>query len=210
MAHSLGTTLQAARKQRGLSLSDAAHQTRIPIQRLQYLEDDNFAAFGSFAYARSFLRLYCRFLGVDASPILSKLPQGRLGGPKDFKYLTTTGEKWVAHSSKEPTTSPRKKKRHTTIPGSPVHAGMAIFAILFICTGIWGNYMAQRRTDSHFLQTADSRPSEISARYQNLSARVALPQITEQKMLKPASTGPKEIEKLLSERAGKARTRGIE
>jgi cytoskeletal protein RodZ len=72
----LGQKLKAAREQRGLSLLDASHATRIPVQRLHLLEQDNFAGFGSMTYARAFLRVYSQFLGVNAHEMLEDLPEG--------------------------------------------------------------------------------------------------------------------------------------
>ena len=70
MQRTIGQTLRAAREATGLNLLDVAHKTRIPANRLQQLEDDNYAAFGSMAYAKSFLKTYSRFLHVDASDVL--------------------------------------------------------------------------------------------------------------------------------------------
>ena len=91
----LSEMLKAAREQRGLTLEDAAHATRIPVPRLRQLEAGNYAAFGNMAYARGFIRLYGRFLSVDAEDFVTGLPDPVLGGPADYRYLTENLGPWV-------------------------------------------------------------------------------------------------------------------
>ena len=91
----LGQKLKAAREKRGLSLLDASHATKIPVQRLHLLEQDNFAGFGSMTYARAFLKVYSHFLGVNAHEMLEELPEGVLGGTCDYRYLTDSHGHWV-------------------------------------------------------------------------------------------------------------------
>jgi transcriptional regulator with XRE-family HTH domain len=91
----LSETLKAAREARGLTLEDAAHATRIPVPRLRQLETGNYAAFGNMAYARGFIRLYGRYLEVDAEEFATGLPDPVLGGPSDYRYLTENYGPWI-------------------------------------------------------------------------------------------------------------------
>jgi hypothetical protein len=91
----LSETLKAAREARGLTLEDAAHATRIPVPRLRQLETGNYAAFGNMAYARGFIRLYGRYLDVDAQEFSTGLPDPVLGGPSDYRYLTESYGPWI-------------------------------------------------------------------------------------------------------------------
>lgn len=91
----LSEMLKAAREARGLTLEDAAHATRIPVPRLRQLETGNYAAFGNMAYARGFIRLYGRYLQVDAEDFVTGLPDPVLGGPADYRYLTENLGPWV-------------------------------------------------------------------------------------------------------------------
>lgn len=144
MPSPIGQKLKAAREQQGLSLLDAAHATRIPVQRLHFLEQDNYAGFGSMTYARAFLRQYSEFLGVNAHEMLSELPGGVLGGPRDYRYLTDTHGLWVAPRGQRvgrlSSPNPRKHSRR-----SPVPAGIFIFMLVLVGTGIWGKYVADDR-----------------------------------------------------------------
>ena len=131
MPSPIGQKLKAAREQQGLSLLDAAHATRIPVQRLHFLEQDNYAGFGSMTYARAFLRQYSEFLGVNAHEMLSELPGGVLGGPRDYRYLTDTHGLWVAPRGQRvgrlSSPNPRKHSRR-----SPVPAGIFIFMLVLV------------------------------------------------------------------------------
>lgn len=147
MHGSIGQKLIAARKARGLSLPDVAHVTKIPVARLQLLENDNLAAFGSMAYARSFLKLYSRFLGVDASDVLEGLPTPVLGGARDYKYLTDHLGDWVPE--------PREGRRGARMrapsvrpkagPRSPVLPTLGVFFVLLIAAGWWAGQLVQGR-----------------------------------------------------------------
>ncbi len=95
MEPSLGQQLKNARIALGLSLADVEHDTRVPQLRLQQLEEDNWTAYGSMAYTRSFARLYGRYLGLDVEPALKILPAPILGGARDYRHLTTSLGPWV-------------------------------------------------------------------------------------------------------------------
>lgn len=69
----IGQKLEETRVQRGLTVEDVAHQTRIPRHTIIEIEDDDFSRFPSVAYAKSFLRKYSEHLGVDISATLGAL-----------------------------------------------------------------------------------------------------------------------------------------
>ncbi len=64
---SIGRNLLIARKARGLSPEDAAFLTHIPAARLTELENDDYSGFANRVYAKGFIRIYSRFLGIDLS-----------------------------------------------------------------------------------------------------------------------------------------------
>lgn len=146
MQHTLGQSLKAAREARGLTLADAAHETRIPAQRLQNLERDDLASFGSMTYARSFLKLYSDFLGVDAGEVLSDLPSAVLGGRQNYRYLTDSYGPWL-RDGRPPsvrTTEPVASSSRVQTIKSPVPAGIALFLFLVALAGLYGQYVATR------------------------------------------------------------------
>jgi cytoskeletal protein RodZ len=169
----IGQTLKAAREKRGLSLLDAAHETRIPVARLHLLEQDNYAAFGSMTYARSFLRRYSQYLEVDARQILQDLPGGVLGGPRDYRYLTENHGLWVAPRGQRlgylnPAVAKARSRR------SPVPAGVFVFALVLAGTGIWGKYVAEDRLVQQKVEAAAQPLPEVPAQPLSASASPAV------------------------------------
>ncbi|MDB6139187.1 MAG: helix-turn-helix protein [Verrucomicrobiaceae bacterium] len=118
--------LRAAREARGLNFADVAHVTRIPVSRLQLLEEGNYAAFGSMTYARSFIRAYSRFLEVDAEDVIADLPGPLLGGRDDYRHLTQSYGPWVNLRGAQPFSMPVKPGRR----GSPAFTALVLTLIL--------------------------------------------------------------------------------
>jgi len=159
----IGHKLKAARESRGLSLLDAAYATRIPVARLQMLEQDNYAAFGSMTYARSFLKAYSQFLKVSAHEMLEELPGGVLGGARDYRYLTENHGSWVAPRNQRvgrlASPPPYRNSRR-----SPVPTGIFIFVMMLIGTGIWGKWVSDdriARDQSHLPEQEKSADTKI-------------------------------------------------
>ena len=65
MVDTVGRKLTLAREKRGLSLEEAAMQTRVRSSQLAALEADDYSSFGSNTYTRGFLLIYGKFLGVE-------------------------------------------------------------------------------------------------------------------------------------------------
>lgn len=67
---SIGQTLQEARTEKGVSLSQAAAATRIKIQHIESIERDDFSRIAADTYARGFIKIYAEFLGLNPEPLL--------------------------------------------------------------------------------------------------------------------------------------------
>ena len=61
----LGADLRNARERAGFSLSDLAARTRIPLNSLRAIEENDFAKVPPGIFVRSFIRAYAREVGVD-------------------------------------------------------------------------------------------------------------------------------------------------
>ncbi|HMP73407.1 MAG TPA: helix-turn-helix domain-containing protein, partial [Kiritimatiellia bacterium] len=70
--HTLGQQFRQAREEQGLTLSKAASLTRIKIQHLTDMEDDNFSRMPAPAYAKGFIRMYADLLGLDPVPLVEE------------------------------------------------------------------------------------------------------------------------------------------
>jgi transcriptional regulator with XRE-family HTH domain len=78
---SIGQRFKTARERKRVSLSQAAAKTRIKIQVLEGMEQDDFSKIPAPAYARGFIRMYAEFLGLDAGPLLKEYAEVSQGRP---------------------------------------------------------------------------------------------------------------------------------
>ena len=63
---SIGEKLKKARKDKDISIAQASSELNISREKIKALEEENYSLFASPFYARSFLKLYSRFLEVEA------------------------------------------------------------------------------------------------------------------------------------------------
>jgi len=71
----LGQYLHNARLAKNIDLRDAAQQTRISIQYLRALENEDFSKLPGEVFVKGFLRSYGRFLNLDESEVMDKYAQ---------------------------------------------------------------------------------------------------------------------------------------
>ena len=74
----LGETLRQARLNKGVSLADAARETRIRGAYLEALEAEDAAALPPPVYARGFLRTYAEYLGLNPQAVLKRFSMSGL------------------------------------------------------------------------------------------------------------------------------------
>jgi len=82
----IGTTLRNARIERGLTISQAAQDTRISPRFLEALEAEQFDSLPAPVYVRGFLRSYANYLRLDAAPLVASVEGGGppIAGPGAF------------------------------------------------------------------------------------------------------------------------------
>lgn len=66
---SAGARLKKLRLERGFDLEEVQKKTKIHLNILRSIEEDNFINI-SPVYLKGFLKLYCQFLGVDPKDYL--------------------------------------------------------------------------------------------------------------------------------------------
>jgi cytoskeletal protein RodZ len=88
MVTSVGKKLQQSRLSKQLSIEEAARVTRIRPDKLLDLEEDNYSNFPSISYAKGFLLLYARFLGVDVQEFADSLHAPNPVSSGDYEYLS--------------------------------------------------------------------------------------------------------------------------
>src|SRR5213083_2834957 len=72
MASRVGQALRKARKERGVELSEVERVTKIRVKFLEAMEEDLWDALPAPAYARGFLDIYARYLGLDQQALLDR------------------------------------------------------------------------------------------------------------------------------------------
>jgi len=68
----LGDRLREARDKKGLTISQAQKETHIQVNILKSLEDGSCDSVLSATYAKSFLRKYSEYLGLDSDVVLNE------------------------------------------------------------------------------------------------------------------------------------------
>jgi len=98
MVNSAGKMLREARLKKNLQIEEAARATKIRRDGLADLENDDYTRFANMAYAKGFLVIYSKYLGVDISEFTKMMGVGTPVGVADYDYLNN------AHSTYEPAT----------------------------------------------------------------------------------------------------------
>lgn len=128
MTHlSVGQQLAGARAEKGLSLEQAAHVTKIRPDKLAALEADDFTAFPNNTYARGFLLIYGKFLRVEVSDLANKLENDNPISVEDYQYLSAQGHEL-------PEQRARMRPRETKAK-RPSIAPLIVFIVLFVSAG---------------------------------------------------------------------------
>jgi cytoskeleton protein RodZ len=83
----LGEKFQRARKERNLTLEEAARMTKIRPAKLAEIEAEDFSQFPSLAYAKGFILIYGKFLNVDVSPYLEAFETSEGVTVDGYSYL---------------------------------------------------------------------------------------------------------------------------
>lgn len=76
-----GEQFKTAREEQGKSLSEMAKITRIGVQQLQGLEEDNYDRIPAPMYVRGFIKLYAKKLGLNPDPLLDLYERMSNGKP---------------------------------------------------------------------------------------------------------------------------------
>ena len=73
----IGAVLERARRERGLSLRDVEHATKIRTRYLDGLEREDFSVLPDAVYVQGFLKTYANFLGLDGEEMARELKNRR-------------------------------------------------------------------------------------------------------------------------------------
>ncbi len=98
---SIGAQLKKAREARGWTIQEAARRTKLKADLLQKLEGDQFDLLPSMAYARGFVRIYSRELGLDGWTLLRQF-DGEVEQTIDMLELQTEDFEAIPDRAKTP------------------------------------------------------------------------------------------------------------
>jgi len=137
----IGHILKKARESKSLTIAEVNKKTRIHSEVLTALEEGMCDQILSYTYAKSFLKKYCDFLGLDPREILTEYPQARQEKAGEIPMQLRPAE-----VRKEPLLKPEikpaiEKARALTIPrdsmklvfwgGAIIVAIMLVFGLVF-------------------------------------------------------------------------------
>ncbi len=87
----IGETLRQAREKAGLSIEDVRNTTQIMVQQLVAMESNDFSSFSAPVYAKGFLRLFARAVGLDPAPLVAEFEADvNIGGKHEMPSGATS------------------------------------------------------------------------------------------------------------------------
>lgn len=122
----LGKQFQDARLSRGLSLEQAARETKIKQSRLSELEADDYSNFPSLAYAKGFLQIYGKFLGIDTGPYLDHF--------ETSEHITVDGYSYLQENP-----APKPTRTSVTPRAAAPRSSLMlpVLALIVLFAGLW-------------------------------------------------------------------------
>lgn len=75
----IGQQFKAAREAKGITEQEAGKATKILTKMIREMEADDFSGMAAPAYAKGFIRMYARYLGLDPEPLVEQYLQERAG-----------------------------------------------------------------------------------------------------------------------------------
>lgn len=108
MIESIGQRLKKLRLEKGLSIEDVHKRTKIHLDILKAMEEDGLAGINP-TYIKGFMKIYCKFLGVDPGDYVKTYDSPRL-------LIKETREK----RNLPPAASAKTGKKADSVPEKPV------------------------------------------------------------------------------------------
>jgi hypothetical protein len=126
MAPQVGQVLREARTERGIELGEVERVTKIRVKFLQAMEEDRWGALPAPAYARGFLSIYARFLGLDENALLDEYTRSVEGADRPEPIPQSVIRPGVLRHSRPSRPSIDLNLRHV----ATVAAGVVLLGVL--------------------------------------------------------------------------------
>ena len=125
----LGRYLQDARNARGIDLREAAQQTRISLQYLKALEDEDFSKLPGEVFVRGFLKNYGKFLCLNEAEVMKRY------GELQQKPIPAVN---AAQPEQTPVAPAAEQVRSSKLPIEPFiwGAGIIVVLVVFLFTAL--------------------------------------------------------------------------
>jgi len=68
----IGQKLESARQSKGVSVSEAGQATKILGKFIEAMEADDFGVLSAPVYAKSFIKMYAKYLGIEPKPLVDE------------------------------------------------------------------------------------------------------------------------------------------
>ena len=69
---SIGQKLEAARRAKGVTVSEAGQATKIMSKYIESMEADDFGALSAPVYVKGFIRMYAQYLGLESETLVNE------------------------------------------------------------------------------------------------------------------------------------------
>lgn len=131
---SIGAILREAREAKGVTTSKAAAETRIKVQHIEAMEQDDFSGMAAPAYAKGFIKLYAEYLDLDHRPLVEEYTRLHVAEKRSplakADFSKDSGEK--SHAAMQQLTSILKGiPREKWLQAGAIVAGLVIaFALI--------------------------------------------------------------------------------
>jgi len=103
----IGQKLESARQAKGVSVSEAGAATKILSKFIEAMEADDFGVLSAPVYAKSFIKMYAKYLGIEPAPLVDDYvaqyaPKNKLNMTDEVRQNLASVDQAVV----EPTTAP--------------------------------------------------------------------------------------------------------
>ena len=153
----IGSTLREARMRERIDISEVETRTKIRAKYLRAIENEEWDLLPGPVYAKSFLRTYGDFLGLDSRILIDEFKR-RYEGPSD-------------HEIRRATTIARERERRRRTPRFPSWAPIALVVIVIV--GVL--YAVGSATESGPSSTAVHKPAHRARHHRAGPAKPAVP-----------------------------------
>ncbi len=120
----VGERLREARERLGMSLSEIAARTRVPLRHLEAIEASNYGALPSSTYAVGFVRAYARAVGEDEVALARDVRVEAMNAPREKP-------RYEPYEVADPTRVP---SRGLVIAAAGVALAIVVLAVLWFAT----------------------------------------------------------------------------